>query len=75
MSNEMIYQIKIDRIAPQALRKKIISIEDFGEAPTYDVEMAEPDHNFATETIVCHWIACTALGSKLIIRLSSTRFS
>jgi DNA polymerase III alpha subunit len=50
MSNEMIYQIKIDRIAPQALRKKIISIEDFGEAPTYDVEMAEPDHNFATET-------------------------
>ena len=50
MSNEMIYQIKIDRIAPQALRKKIISIEDFGEAPTYDVEMAEPAHNFATET-------------------------
>lgn len=50
MSNKMIYQIKIDRIAPQALRKKIISIEDFGEAPTYDVEMAEPDHNFATET-------------------------
>lgn len=50
MSNEMIYQIKIGRIAPQALRKKIISIEDFGEAPTYDVEMAEPDHNFATET-------------------------
>lgn len=50
MSNEMIYQIKIDGIAPQALRKKIISIEDFGEAPTYDVEMAEPAHNFATET-------------------------
>lgn len=50
MSNEMVCQIKIDRIAPQALLKKITSIEDIGEAPTYDVEMAEPAHNFATET-------------------------
>lgn len=50
MSNEMVYQIKIDKIAPQPLLKKIVSIDDIGEAPTYDVEMAEPSHNFATET-------------------------
>lgn len=50
MSNEMVYQIKIDKIAPQPLLKKIASIDDIGEAPTYDVEMAEPSHNFATET-------------------------
>ena len=50
MSIEMVYQIKIDKIAPQPLLKKIASIEDIGEAPTYDVEMAEPSHNFTTGT-------------------------
>ena len=50
MSPEMIYQIKVDHIAPHPIPKKIASIKFIGEAPTYDVEMADPAHNFVTAT-------------------------